>query len=252
MAGSTLEIIGHRGFSARAPENTLAALRLALRSGADAVEWDLHVAACGTPVVIHDATLERTTDGTGAVADTRAEALRALDAGSWFDPRFAGEGVPTLREALAEVAGSGAAVYPEVKSWREPDDLTRMARTVREAGMADRTVFISLDFDTVDRLATLAPGCRMGYVVARHGEFVDALSRARRLGGRGLVDLGHRLVLEDPDLVPRARAQGVDVAVWTVDDPVEAEALARAGVRRFTTNQVEELIRWRANRPPGG
>lgn len=247
-----LEIIGHRGFSARAPENTLSALRMALDAGADAVEWDVRVAACGTPLLIHDDTLERTTDGQGAVAEQPAESLRRLDAGAWFGPSFAGERIPTLREALAEVAPHGASVYSEVKACRGEEDLERMARTVREAGLEARTIFISLDFDIVDRLAALATACRMGYVVARHGQFQDALARARRLGRRGLVDLGHQLVLEDPDLVPRARAQGVDVAVWTVDDVVEAEELAEAGVRRFTTNQVEALVRWRAARPSGG
>jgi glycerophosphoryl diester phosphodiesterase len=245
-----VEIIGHRGFSARAPENTLAALRMALDAGADAVEWDVRVAACGTPVLIHDASLERTTDGHGAVAEQTAESLGRLDAGAWFGPSFAGERIPTLREALAEVAPYGASVYSEVKACHREVDLERMARTVHEIGLETRTVFISLDFDIVDRLAALGDACRMGYVVAQHGQFQDALARARRLPGRGLVDLGHQLVLEDPDLVPRARAQGVDVAVWTVDEVPEAQALARAGVRRFTTNQVEALVSWRDGLPP--
>lgn len=248
MAFRHLEIIGHRGFSARAPENTLAAIRLALEAGADAVEWDMHVAACGTPVVIHDATLERTTDGEGDVARIPWDRLRTLDAGSWFHPDFAGEPIPRFRDALGEVAPYGATVYAEVKGIRELGDLDRMVSEVAAARMVEHTVFISLDFSLVDELAHRAPRCRMGYVVSRHQQFQDALGRARRLRGRGLVDLGHRMVLEDPDLVPRARAQGVDVAVWTVDDPGEADLLAKAGVRRFTTNQVEALLRWRRTR----
>jgi len=243
-----VEIIGHRGFSARSPENTLVAVRRALAAGADAVEWDLHVAACGTPVLIHDATLERTTDGAGPVSEATLEELRALDAGSWFAPEFRGEKIPTFAEALQEVSRATAAVYAEVKGIRELGNLDRMASIAHLSGMVGRTAFISLDFGIADGLAHRATGCRIGYVVAEHGQFVDAVGRARRLGPRGLVDLDYRLVLEDPDLVPRARAQGVDVAVWTVDDPGEADLLEEAGVRRITTNEVESLVRWRGGR----
>lgn len=247
-----LEIIAHRGFSARAPENTLAAVRAGLEAGADAVEWDMHVTACGTPVLFHDATLDRTTDGSGPVALHTLEQLRALDTGSWFHPDFAGERIPTFEEALQEVRPFGATVYAEVKGCRDVGDLDLMARTVAHLGMEPWTVFISLDFGFVDHLAGAAGRCRMGYVVDRHERFEDALGRARRLPGRGLVDLDYRLVLEDPEVVPRARAQGVDVAVWTVNDPAEAEALDQAGVRRFTTNEVASLVRWRSRRRQEG
>ncbi|MDT8340515.1 MAG: glycerophosphodiester phosphodiesterase family protein [Longimicrobiales bacterium] len=245
-----MEIIAHRGFSARAPENTLAAIRAALDAGADAVEWDMHAAACGTPVLIHDPTLERTTDGTGTVVEHTAEALRALDAGGWFHPDFAGEPVPTFAEALALTEPAGVTVYAEVKGCRDPGDLDRMARTVRQAGMASRTVFISLDFGLVDHLARVAPEARVGYVVDRRERMDDALARARPLGQRGVVDPDRRFVLREPDLVGRIRSQGNDVAVWTVDDPDEAEALVRAGVRRLTTNRVTDLLRWREARNP--
>jgi glycerophosphoryl diester phosphodiesterase len=248
VAPPFLQIIAHRGFSARAPENTLTAIRAGLDAGADAVEWDMHVAACGTPVLLHDATLERTTDGSGLVAETPLEALRTLDAGSWFDPAFAGEPIPTFVEALQEVVAYGATVYAEVKGVREAADLDRMVQEVAEAGMRERTVFISLDFDVVDGIAARDSEVRVGYVVARLQQFQDAVGRARSLGARGLVDLDHRLVLDDPLLPPRARAQGVDVAVWTVDDLREADTLLRSGIRRFTTNQVETLVRWRASR----
>lgn len=249
---SHLEIIGHRGYSARAPENTLVAVRAALEAGADAVEWDLHVSACGTPVLIHDATLGRTTNGVGPVSRRTVEQLQALDAGSWFHRDFKGEKIPTLAEALEEVRPYGATVYAEVKGYRELEDLDRMAMVVRSFGMAERTVFISLDFGIVDRLSGQESVSRMGYVVSKHQQFQDAVRRARMLPGRGMVDLAYTLVLEDPDLVPRARAQGVDVAVWTVDDVQDAEALRKAGVRRFTTNEVAKLVAWRAGSPAGG
>src|SRR5215204_6586712 len=89
-------VVAHRGASAEAPENTLAAFRLALEQGAPAVECDVHLSADGSPVVIHDETVDRTTNGKGAVAALTRAALRGLDAGSWHGPGFAWEPIPTL------------------------------------------------------------------------------------------------------------------------------------------------------------
>lgn len=241
-----IEVIAHRGFSARAPENTIAAVRAALTAGADAVEWDMHVAACGTPVVFHDDTLDRTTDGSGAVADWTFRALQERDAGSWFDPAFAGEPIPSFVQALEVTRAAGVTVYPEVKGFGHPEDLDRMARTAREMGMAERTVFISLDFDAVDRLSRSHE--HVGYVVARTADISDALARASRLDPPALLDLDYRLLLEDPGLVQRIRGEGSDVAVWTVDRIEDARALDEIGVRRITTNRVASVVKWRAER----
>ncbi len=103
-------IVGHRGAPQMAPENTLASFRAAAAAGAEAVECDVALTFDARPVVIHDTSLERTTDGTGLLAENTLEAVSGLDAGSWFDPSFAGEVVPTLEETidLLEVLGLGA------------------------------------------------------------------------------------------------------------------------------------------------
>jgi glycerophosphoryl diester phosphodiesterase len=240
-----IQVIAHRGYSGRAPENTLAALRRGIEAGADAVEWDMHVAACGTPVLLHDETLQRTTNGSGAVREWTFDRLRQLDAGAWFAPEFAGEPVPSFVEALEEIRPSGAWVYPELKGYGKPEDLDRMVGSVSELGMQGRTVFISLDYDAADGIAARDRELRVGYVVDRLRRFPDALRRASLLGPRGMVDLDYRFVLVNPALVGQARSRGVDVAVWTVDAVGDAEALVRAGVRRLTTNQVGRLTRWR-------
>ena len=110
-------MVAHRGASAEAPENTLAAFRLALQQGAPAVECDVHLSADGCPVVIHDETVDRTTNGKGAVVGLTRAALRGLDAGSWRGPRFAGEPIPTLEEALELCAGR-ARLFIEIKMGR--------------------------------------------------------------------------------------------------------------------------------------
>jgi glycerophosphoryl diester phosphodiesterase len=239
------EIIAHRGYSARAPENTLAAIEAALRAGADAVEWDVHVAACGTPVLIHDATLGRTTNGVGPVRRRTLAQLQALDAGSWFGPDFAGERVPSLAQALDRVKGRVGRIYTEVKGYRELEDLDRMVRVTRDADLLYDTVFISIDWGIVERIAGQDDTVGIGYIVDKRERFDEALERASA-SARAVLDLDHRLVLDEPALVEGARARGVEVAVWTVDDPAEADRLVRAGVTRLTTNEVERMLRWRA------
>lgn len=246
-----VEIIAHRGFSRVAPENTLAAVRAALDAGADSIEWDLQTASCGTPVLFHDPHLGRTSNGVGPVKRRTLGQLQALDAGSWFSKEFAGEPIPSFAEALDLVAPSDALVYAEVKGYRELEDLDRMVSIVEAKGMVSRVCFISLDFGIVDRIAHQNEGLGIGYVVADGADVDEAITKAARLDGRGLVDFDRRLVLEDATTVARAHAAGVAVAVWTVDSLEEADRLYGAGVRRFTTNAVDDLMAWRSGSSAG-
>jgi glycerophosphoryl diester phosphodiesterase len=238
------EIIAHRGYSARAPENTLAALTRAIEAGADAIEWDVQLTACGTPVVIHDETLERTSEGRGPVRAHTLEQLRALDFGRWFGPEFTGERIPTLAEALELTRGRVGRVYTEIKAGAEPDEVDRILQLVREADRIDDNVFISFDWGTLARIAEREERARIGYILDRPQRFDEALERASS-DERSILDLDHRIVLTEPALARRSVERGVPVAVWTVNDAVHAEILRHAGVTRFTTNRVEELIAWR-------
>jgi glycerophosphoryl diester phosphodiesterase len=239
------EIIAHRGFSARAPENTLAAMEAAISAGADALEWDVQVAACGTPVLFHDTLLGRTSNGVGPLRRRALEQLRQLDAGSWFSPDFAGERIPTLEEAYERVRGRVARVYSEMKAYRELEDLDRIVAVTRGAHMLERTVFISSDWRTLDRIAGQEPAARIGYIVDDAVQFQEALGKA--MGREGsLIDFDHRLVLEDPFLAARARARGVGTAAWTVNDLGVAAELIEAGITRLTTDEVEAFVEWRA------
>ena len=244
MSASAPEIIAHRGYSARSPENTLVAIERAIAAGADAIEWDVHVAACGTPVLFHDVNLSRTSNGVGPIRRRTLAQLRALDAGRWFGPEFAGEKIPSLAEALELTRGRVQRVYTEVKGFRELEDLDRMVDIVRKAERIADHVFISLDWAILDRLAGRDSSVGIGYIVDRTECFDEALRHAAS-DGRSLVDLDHTLVLERPELARRAMEQGVTVTVWTVNDPEEADRLSAAGVTRFTTDQVEALRAWR-------
>ena len=238
-----IEIIGHRGYAARAPENTLASIDAALRAGARAVEFDVRVAGCGTPVLIHDETLDRTTNGDGPVQRQTVEALQTLDAGAWFDPGFTDERIPTLSGALDRVVGRAHHIYPEVKGIREPSDVDGMVGIVRDCGMADRTTFISIDWSILERVRTRDAAIRIGFIVVTADLFDEALSRAVA-DAAAILDLNHEIVLDDPSLVERAKEEGVDVVTWTVNEPDEATRLRRAGVTGFTTDHVSRLLAW--------
>lgn len=238
----SFEVIAHRGYSAVAPENTLAALRRAVDAGADAVEFDFRFSADGVPVAIHDETLDRTTDGSGPVRDASWAGIRELDAGSWFGPTFAGEPVPSVADALEAVRGRVRRVYAELKGWRSAADAARVVDVLGEGGWADDAVLISLDWAKLAAVRAVDPALRIGFIVDAGDDVEEAVERAAA-DGRALVDLAHTLVLERPARAAGARERGVECAVWTVDREVDARAMVDAGVRRITTNEVERMVR---------
>ncbi len=238
------EIIAHRGYSARAPENTLSALRAALSAGADAVEFDVQTAACGAPVLFHDPMLGRTTNGVGPLRRRPLGQLKELDAGSWFGPGFARETIPTQEEALRLLAGSIGRIYQDVKGYREMEDLDRMVVITREGGMGAKAVFVSSDWVVMNRLQQVAPEIPRAYLATDSGSFLEALDRSIVDEGSLLsVEIG--LALANPDGIQEAHRSGVETVVWTVDDPAQAYQALELGIRRITTNQVEGLLAWR-------
>lgn len=241
-----VEIIAHRGYSARAPENTLAALEAAVAAGADAVEFDLHVTADGVPVLFHDELLERTSSGSGPLRHVPYVELGKLDAGSWFGPHFAGEPIPRLADALARLYGRIGRVYPEVKHYGRREDLDVMIEAVRAAGFYESTVFISMDWIALGQMRGTHLDLNVGYIVERPERAHAAIERAAG-DAHALVDFDARILLADPSLANLAHERGVELAVWTVDDRVTAAQLHHLGVRRITTNRVSDLLAWKAS-----
>lgn len=244
-----VEIVAHRGFSAEAPENTLAALTAGLRAGADAVEFDLHTAADGTAVLLHDSTLRRTTDGRGKVTDYTAAELGALDAGSWFARDFTGEPVPTLAAALGGLADANVRIYAEVKGVRHVEDLGGIVSDVHEAGVADRTIYISMTWEYLAAIRDVDPDALVGYIVEKVRRADDGLGLAEG-DPRALLDFDARILLRDPTWAERAARAAIPLACWTVDSPHDAETLVEMGVPRITTNRVGRMVQWRDERGP--
>ena len=163
-ASYPFQIVCHRGANSIAPENTLPALECALAGGFDYIEVDLHQSTDGEIVVIHDDNLDRTTNGTGAVAEHDLGTLRSLDAGGWFDPFFSGTPIPTLDEVLALIDRYGAQAYLEFKSAPPAPVLDR----VKAAGLLDRVFFWSFGRHYLVELRDICPEAR---IMARRQDY---------------------------------------------------------------------------------
>jgi len=243
-----VEIIAHRGYSARAPENTLGALESGLDAGADAVEFDLHPAADGTPVLMHDDTLDRTTDGSGLVSQRTVQELGQLDAGSWFGAEWTGESVPLLATVMTALHGRCRRVYAEVKRSGEAEDLDRVVEAVQAARMFPNTVFISMDWDALDGIRQLSGEANIGYIVDSPRRVGEAIDRAEGDVG-ALLDFKAAILLDDPTVAHHCTNRGIELACWTVNDTERAKALLDLGVPRITTNEVAALVAWKTTLP---
>ena len=229
-------IEAHRGARAEAPENTLAAFQRALDLKAPSIELDIHPAADGTLMVIHDDTLDRTTDGTGPVAALVLRDLRKLDAGAKFQAGFAGERIPTLNEAMGRVAPTSTLLNIEIK--RPPPGM-RVAEGVvqllRHYGKAGRYVVSSFDADALLAVRRLAPEVQLALI----GEAADVLARARELR-LPWIHCSHPSLTAE--LVRQAHEAGIHVGVWTVNDSEQARHWAEHGVERIITDDPRAIL----------
>ena len=155
--GDPAFIAGHRGDRSQAPENTIPAIELALSGSMVFVEVDVRLTADGIPVLFHDETVDRTTNGAGPVADLTLAQLKALDAGSWYSTRFAGVQVPTLQEFLVVLAESRKKAMIELKGVWTAEEASVAADLVREHDVDHRTVVASFEPETLQALFVAAP-----------------------------------------------------------------------------------------------
>jgi glycerophosphoryl diester phosphodiesterase len=234
--------LGHRGASAAAPANTLAAFRLALELGADGFELDVQLTADNELVVMHDYSVDHTTDGSGLVQQKTLAELKKLDAGVRFAPRFAGERIPTLREVFA-MAGKGPCINVEIKttSPRGKGLEPRLVALIREYGLGERLVLSSFNPFALWRMRRLAPDLKLALLYA------DDLPTYLR--DRWLAFLSHpnalnpKYTMATTDHVRWAQAHGYELYVWTVDDESEMRRLAGLGVTGIISNKPDVLKR---------
>jgi len=225
-----VSVIAHRGASIEAPENTLAAFRLAIDQGADFIELDVQEAADGTVVVVHDSDLMKLGGPPKKIWELTAAELKAVDIGSRVDPKYAGEGVPAFAEVLAAAKGR-IRVVVELKSYGHNDRLEeKVAALVETAGMEKDCIFMSLDHDMVAKLKRLRPDWRVGLLAAK--TFGDILTIPADFLA---VEVGMASV----KFIRRAHRAGRDVYVWTVDEPgIMIQSLSR-GVDGLISDRPE-------------
>ena len=228
-------IIGHRGARGLEPENTLRALRRGIEC-ADLVEVDLRLTRDGIPVAIHDATLDRTTDGTGPVQDYTVEELKRLDAGE-------GETIPTLREVLDLVCDRGTGLVVEIK---EPGTEAIIASMLMDQ-MPDRLILVSFHPESVERAKKLLPGVQTGLIYSK--EIGDPIGLARQAQADIILPRWDRVSRE---VVEQAQEAGLLVFLWTLNTQEKFREAARLGVDGFATDDPCAARRYLQMPDPAG
>ncbi|MDP5309998.1 glycerophosphodiester phosphodiesterase family protein [Streptomyces poriferorum] len=213
--------IGHRGVMGVEPENTLRSFIHAEEAGMDLIELDLHLSKDGALAVMHDAEVDRTTDGKGPIADKTLSELRELDAGQ-------GERVPVFEEVLDAVRSPLQAEIKDVAAART------LAEVMRRRDLVDRVEVISFHDEAIAEIAQLVPGVRTALVASRWGN--DVVDRAKAVGATRLVLNVRRITLE---LVERAHSEGLTVVGWVVNTQDHLRLARGLGLDGATTDFPE-------------
>jgi glycerophosphoryl diester phosphodiesterase len=234
--------IGHRGAAGEAPENTIASFELALRHGADGIEFDVQLASDGVPMVIHDARLTRTTSGNGWVHEHRASVLRRLDAGSWFNrrhrlrarERYAGARIPLLAEVLNWVKARQCLAFVEIKDFQE-GAAAKIVDEIESAGIWHLVRIFSFDLPTLQRVRELNEQARLGL------DFSGRLMPVRRALALGAEVLVPHWAIASKRLIRLAHRKGLKVIPWTVNYPLHIKRKILDGVDGIITNYPARL-----------
>ena len=244
-------IIGHRGASAVAPENTMAAFRETLAVGADGIEFDVRLTRDGVPVVIHDSTLRRTGGLRDRVADLTLAEISKVDVGSWFSPSFANETVPSLAELFTLFQSNDSMLYLEMKSDSPADQRAlaeACARAIEGHSLKERVIVECFQLPALRILKEIDSEIKTVALFEPRFTNPSVLSDQRIIDqaldvGAAALALHHRLARES--LVRKAKDLGLHVAVWTVDDPAWIERARAIGIDALITNDPQRMIQTR-------
>ncbi|HZY30946.1 MAG TPA: glycerophosphodiester phosphodiesterase family protein [Candidatus Methylomirabilis sp.] len=229
--------VAHRGASALAPENTMAAFEKAVELGADVIELDLHLSRDGELVAIHDDTLDRTTDGHGPVHQRSLAELMRLDAGRWFGEGFAGQRIPTLAQVLDRFAGkvplaleikAGSTFFPGIEE--------RVVSALRRHAAIDQAAVASFDHHALRRLKEIEPTIRTAALLVGRPVALSALAGPARANGLAL-----EASFVTRSEVEACRAAGLKLVVWVVNDPAQMRHFIRLGVDGIITDRPDLL-----------
>jgi glycerophosphoryl diester phosphodiesterase len=242
--GDRVWVIGHRGASGVAPENTLAAFRKAVELGAGFIETDLQLSRDARLIALHDDTLNRTTNGRGPVSGMTLEELRQLDAGSWFRgsgaeaaTSFAGERIPTVQEVLAFGHEHEIGLLLEVKPTGPSGAEHAIVGALHASGETPRSVVLSFSRGVLRRIRDLDPLVMTGFLFDER--LPSPVTMAVEVGARQLLPRTDRVTRE---LVAEAHANDVKVVAWTANSPEEMQKLISAGVDGIITDYPDRLV----------
>jgi len=223
-------VIAHRGDSGNYPENTLISFRSALELQPDYIELDVYATKDRQIICLHDHTLDRTTNGTGKPGDYTLAEIKTLDAGSWKDPRFAGERIPTLEEALNLMKGR-TIVQVEVK---EPGIEREVVEVIRKTGSEESVVVISFLSEVIRKIRELAPELPTGQLL---GSLPDGISGGIRRTLESLANvmsIAHPSVT--PELVSAVHRHGITLWAWNMDEAEDIRRIADLRVDAVASN----------------
>ncbi|UKJ62746.1 DUF1080 domain-containing protein [Cellulosimicrobium cellulans] len=237
--------VAHRGYSSVAPENTLAAVAAGMRTGAEYVEIDVHTTADGLPVVLHDQTVDRTTEGSGDVAVLPGAQVAALDAGSWFSPAFAGQHLPTFAQVLDLLETGSSTLLLEIKGPETSAEVERVVDMVVEAGLEDRVVLQSFDVAALRAAREHAPQIPRGLL--RGSLDADPVAVAQDLGAV-MYNPSATALLARPGVVADLNEAGIAVMPYTVNSAADWARLTEIGVDGVITDRAGAFIGWKQAR----
>lgn len=238
--GAGPKVIAHRGFSSRAPENTLVAIREAIAIGADMVEIDVTLSSDGEIVVIHDETLDRTTNGSGPVSQHSLADLKKLDAGSWFDPWFENERIPTLSEVLTAVNGK-ILVNIEIKSEAvEQGIAAKVIETIRRSAMNHQVVISSFSPTALQQVHSQAPNLLTAVLYnSKIHQGLDAVDIAASVGASVFNIKRQRLTAT---MSERCSEHRIPIGIYTVNKKRHMRRMIKKRVGAIFTDHPDRLI----------
>jgi len=243
-------IIAHRGAMAYAPENTIAAFKLAIELGADAIELDLRQTRDKIPVAIHNATVNKTTNGQGNVIDFTLDELKRLDAGSWFDSKFDTETIPTLQEVI-NILTDSVLLFIEFKEGNEtyPGIEENVISLIRKNKIETKTILKSFDLKVLERLRKLAPDIQLLYVYTFRVPWLDMIiDRGITYGSIFNIDVDylqpHRVFLS-ASFAEAAQSRSYKIVSWGVDSEeaiIESLEFGVDGIETDYPDIAKEII----------
>lgn len=237
-----VKIFAHRGASAYAPENTLEAFRLAMEQGADGIELDVQMTKDGELVVIHDETIDRVSNGNGAVRDYTLEELKQFSVSNHFE-QYPDVKIPTLREVLELVKPGTMEINIELKTgiYWYPQIEQKVLELVKEEGMEERIIYSSFNHYSVQKIRELSPEAETAYLIG--DVMLDVADYTRNTGIKGLHPALFHVKMAD--FLKEYKESGIALRVWTVNDKDQIRWLIDEGVDAVITNYPDRGLETR-------